>query len=504
MNLASLIERHDAARVAVIVGDRPVRYGELRERVASLAAALWSTCAAGDRVAIVCGNDDDFVVAYLASLAVGTVAVPLNPASPGPELARQLAVVGASVALVGSAAEEAVVATGAIAGPVVVMRGGTGGNDAVPLDAFVARGHSADRVSAPAVGGDAAAVLLFTSGTAGAPRAAVLSHANLLSNLDQLIAHPGGLADQPRVVLGVLPLHHVFGLNAVLGLTLRLGGTVVLHDHLDPERVARDLVEHQVEVVAGAPTMWRTLAEAGLPPAAFVPVRYATSGAAHLPADTARLVAERLGVELRQGYGLTECSPVVTSAVGTDAPTGSVGIPIPGVEVRLVDRDGDDVLVDDDGEVWVRGPNVFRGYWGDSEASDRVRAPGGWLRTGDIGVVDDRGHVYLVDRSKDLIIVSGFNVHPLEVEAVLEAHPVVAAAAVVGTPDHRTGESVLAYVTLRSGAGGDPRPAVDPSALVEHCRAQLARYKCPGRIEVVDELPLGLNGKVLRRELRDR
>ncbi len=502
MNLASLIEHHDAARVALVVGDRTVRYGDLRMRVASLAQALRASSAGvGDRVAIVAGNDDDFVVAYLAVLSAGSIAVPLNPASPSPELARQLAVVAPTVALVASRSSAAVLAAGEVAGAVVVLDGYgvEGGVSAgvVSLASFVDRGRvAAAEFTDPSVGGDDPAVLLFTSGTAGAPRAARLSHANLLSNLDQLSAHPGGLADQPRVALGVLPLHHVFGLNAVLGLTLRLGGTLILHDELDTELVARDLVRHEVDVLAGSPTMWRILADSGLPASAFAGVRYATSGAATLHAETARLVADRLGVDLRQGYGLTECSPVVTSAVGTDAPATSIGVALPGVEVRLVDADGDDVLVDDEGELWVRGPNVFHGYWNDPEASEHVRAPGGWLRTGDIGVVDPHGHLYLVDRVKDLIIVSGFNVHPLEVEAVLESHPAVTGAAVVGAADARTGEAVVAYVTVNG--------PVDPSDLTEFCRTQLARYKCPRRVDIVDELPVGLNGKVLRRELRDR
>jgi long-chain acyl-CoA synthetase len=222
------------------------------------------------------------------------------------------------------------------------------------------------------------------------------------------------------------------------------------------------------------------------------------SGAAPLSEEVADAFGERFGVAVHQGYGLTEASPIVTTtALGSGAPRpGSIGPPLPGVDVRLVDVDGGDVLQGDPGEIFVRGPNVFLGYWHDDEATKRALTDDGWLRTGDVAVVEENGELRLVDRAKDLVIVSGFNVYPVEVEDVLREHPDVADAAVVGEPSERSGEAVLAYVVAA------PRATIDTTALAEHCAHALARYKCPARYEVVDQLPRTLAGKVLRRELR--
>jgi long-chain acyl-CoA synthetase len=207
---------------------------------------------------------------------------------------------------------------------------------------------------------------------------------------------------------------------------------------------------------------------------------------------------KRFGAVVHDGYGLTEASPIVTtSAIGRREPSaGSIGPPLPGVDVRLVDADGGDVLPGDPGEIWVRGPNVFPGYWGDADATSRALTRDGWLRTGDVAVADDEGGLSLVDRAKDLIIVSGFNVYPAEVEEALIEHPDVAEAAAVGEPDTRTGEAIVAFVV--------PEPGTHPGAdaLLAHCSRTLARYKCPSRVEIVDALPRSFAGKVLRRELR--
>ena len=243
--------------------------------------------------------------------------------------------------------------------------------------------------------------------------------------------------------------------------------------------------------------MWA--AWAGMPDLAadvFSTVRVAASGAARLPEETARTIERRFGLRLHEGYGLTEASPVVSSTIGSDAPLGSVGVPAPGREVRLVDDEGEDVLVGDAGEVWVRGPNVFGGYWGDEETSARTVDADGWLHTGDVGTVDDDGHLFLVDRMKDLIIVSGFNVYPAEVEAVLVQHPAIDACAGVGVPHPYSGEAVKAYVVTVHGT------SVEEDDVIAFCARRLARYKCPEKVWFVDEVPQGMGGKVLRRALR--
>ena len=201
-------------------------------------------------------------------------------------------------------------------------------------------------------------------------------------------------------------------------------------------------------------------------------------------------------VKLREGYGLTEAGPVVTSSTGIEPKIGSIGVPIHGVEVRLVDPDGDDVLAGDAGEIWVRGPNVFQGYWEEPEATAKALTEDGWLRTGDIAVADDDGYLFIVDRAKDLIIVSGFNVYPAEVEDVINDLPGVAEVAVVGVPHPHSGEAVKAYVVLDRGV------EIDEGQVVQWCEQHLARYKCPSKVLFVDELPRGMAGKILRRVLR--
>jgi long-chain acyl-CoA synthetase len=243
--------------------------------------------------------------------------------------------------------------------------------------------------------------------------------------------------------------------------------------------------------------MWAAWAQLpDLPADGFATVRVAASGAAKLDPTVSTTLRERFGLLVGEGYGLTEASPVVTSSAGAEVKLGSIGVPIPGVSVRLVDPDGGDVLVGDPGEIWVQGPNVFAGYWDDPEATANAITPDGWLRTGDIAVVDDSGSLFIVDRAKDLIIVSGFNVFPAEVEEVLLEHPGVDAAAVVGVAHPYTGEAVKAYVVV------EPGYAIEEDGVIDFCANHLARYKCPSKVMFVDEIPTGLAGKVLRRALQ--
>ncbi len=483
MNLVETLLGSGAPDAAALVGMRGVTsYSELRDQSELLGGQLAARgVEPGDRVVVMSGNDEVFVVSYLAALRVGAIVVPLNPLAPPAEVEREISSVepklalaaGASVSMLGAAAAKDVVA--------------------VDLDALGdARAPRVDRAD------DDVAVLLFTSGTAGMPKAAILTHGNLAANIRQVLEHPGLRLDASDIALGALPFFHVFGLNVVLGVSLAAGGSVALVEHFDPAATARVISEQHVTVVAGVPTMFSGWIGAEVATDTFSSVRLAVSGAAELPANTADGFRDRFGVDLHQGYGLTEAAPIVTStALMTGSPPpGSIGPPVPGVEVRLVDADGADVLAGDPGELWVRGPNVFPGYWHDTEATERALTPDGWLRTGDVAVVDDNGGLRLVDRAKDLIIVSGFNVYPVEVEDVLRVHPDVADAAVVGEPSPRTGEAVAAFVQAAPGH------QIDTDALNAHCARALARYKCPSRYEVVTDLPRALSGKLLRRELR--
>jgi long-chain acyl-CoA synthetase len=347
--------------------------------------------------------------------------------------------------------------------------------------------------------GDLAA-LLFTAGTAGPPKPAMLTHGSLLANLRQIQEHPGLRIRPDDVALAVLPFFHVFGLNVVLDLALYAGASMSLVDHFHPAETLRRVRDDRVTVVAAVPAVfaaWLSLDDDAAPPDVFANVRLCVSGATALPRDVVARMRDRFGVRVHDGYGLTEASPVVTTtAIVSEPRIGSIGPPLPGVEVRLVDRDGQDVLEGDRGELLVRGPNVFAGYWNDADATARVLRDG-WLHTGDIAVADDDGWLSLVDREKDVIIVSGFNVYPGEVEDALGSHAGVAEVAVIGEPHPRTGETVVAYVVARPGV------TLDPVELVRHGGRRLARYKLPTRVEVVDALPRTFAGKLLRRALSD-
>jgi long-chain acyl-CoA synthetase len=498
VNLAHIIDHHPDDAVALVSRGRETTYGTLREQVAAMRAGLVRAgLEPGERFAVVANNNWYFVAGYLAALGAGLVVVPLNPLAPALELARELDAVGAAGALVGPGARAEMARVGPAEVPSLrlVIGAGFAPEGGMELDDLL----DADPVPVVERDPDDVAVLAFTSGTAGSPQAARLTHGSLEVNLRQLDAAAPGEEQGPHdVAFGLLPFFHIFGLNVVLNLSLRAGSRLVLVERFDPMSALDAIHKHGVTTLSGPPTMWAAFAGlTGVDPGMLSSVRVAASGAAKLPVEVQHAIRHRFGVDLREGYGLTEASPVVTSPLGVDTPDGSVGVPVPGIEVRIVGADGDDVLVGDAGELWVRGPNVFAGYWNAGEATGRAVDEEGWLHTGDLATVDDDGFIYLVDRLKDLVIVSGFNVYPAEVEEVLLQHPAVRACAVVGVPHPYTGEAVKAFVVVRDGM------SVEEDDVVAFCADRLARYKCPNKVIFVEEIPVNLAGKVLRRHLRD-
>jgi long-chain acyl-CoA synthetase len=495
VNLAEIIDGHDGDRVAIISRNRTTTYSQLADLVARARGGfLANGISAGDRVVIVCTNGVPFVVAYLALLGIGAVAVPLNPTSPASELASQVAIVRAAAAIVDRAGSSAW--QGVDRSSVPSLRTVIAADTAeIPGAIDAAEIIAAEPAPMLDVDPDHLAALLFTSGTAGAPRAAMLTHGSLRANLDQ--ARSGREHLSPGdVVYGVIPLYHVYGLNVVLGQTLLSGATLLLVQRFDPATAIDSIRERGVTVLFGAPALWVAFSQLEEAPRdSFATIRVAASGAAKLPVSAAEALERRFGLVVAEGYGLTEASPVVTSSTGLTPRRGSVGAVLDGIDLRIVDDSGEDVLVGDAGELWVRGPNVFAGYLDDPEATERVVTADGWLRTGDIGYCDEDGFVFLVDRAKDLIIVSGFNVFPAEVEEVLLSHPGVGEAGVVGVPHPHTGEAVKAFVVLADGED------IDEETLIDHARDHLARYKCPSKIVIVDELPRNAAGKLLRRSL---
>jgi long-chain acyl-CoA synthetase len=503
MNLANLVDEHAGDRRALHDGDTWIDWSELRVRTRVVAEAITGLgVGPGDRVALAWPTSVDFVVAYLATLACGAVAVPLNPASPPAELEREFDFVEPSAVICGGSSAEAIatICEGRGEKDRLMTPGGLGGStDWVELIASAPGGRGDGKLRATEREDSDPAVMLFTSGTAGTPRAAVLSHGNLISNLGQMLAVPGTLLGAEDVGLAAVPFFHVFGLNVVLGLTLATGAGLVCEERFDPQGSLDLVVRREVTVIAGAPPMfadWAALDRADT--GSFQKVRLVLSGAAALDREIEEGFSSRFGLRLRQGYGLTEASPAVATSVGLPAPApGSVGRPLPGLSVKLVDESGEDVLIDDPGEIWVRGPNVFGGYWRDEQATGEVLDRGGWLHTGDVGVLDSEGELHVVDRLKDLVIVSGFNVIPSEVEQVVRRVDGVKEAVVVGMPDPRTGESVEALVVKQPGS------AVTAPEVIAFCSAHLAHYKVPTKVLFVDSLPHGATGKALRRLARE-
>jgi long-chain acyl-CoA synthetase len=440
----------------------------------------------------------------------------MNPRSATGELVRMVADSGARVAI-GDASTIAVLRT-AVAGvrealegaddalrarsvvPSLVVHGAAPEPGEMSWDDLATRGSGT--VVTPA-DRERLAVLLYTSGTSGRPRGVMLSHRALLANIEQVGALDPPVMTADDVVLGLLPLFHVYGLNAVLGQVLARGARLVLVPRFDADETLRAVAQHQVTNLPLAPPV--VAAWAGRPdlPARFEHVRLVVCGAAPLAAELATLVTEATGVHVEQGYGLTETAPVVSSTLASRAlveggprAADGVGSPLPGVEVKVVDAGGDEVSGDDPGEIRVRGPNLFSGYWPDgSDGPD----PDGWWSTGDLAVVEPNGDLVLVDRLRELVIVSGFNVYPTEVEAVISEIDGVAEAAVIGAPDETTGEAVLAFVVSAD-------PAAPQADLLErvrsHCEQRLARFKQPREVSVVEGLPHSATGKVAKGRLR--
>ncbi|MGH8867166.1 MAG: AMP-binding protein [Actinomycetes bacterium] len=499
-NLADLV-REAAARVpdrlALVDGERRVPWSALDADVDAFAAGVGRRgVQTGARVLLVCENTVEFVVAYFGCLRAGAVAVPVNTTYTPEEIRRVAQDADASAVVVQGGALESVRAACADDEDVRVVVAGTEPTDGeVAFDDVLAEGRAATsgRVS-PDSGGEDLAVMIYTAGTTGRPKGAMLSHRALLANLDQCLALDPPPVSPDDVVLVALPLFHIYGLNGALGMVARTGATAVLVERFEPAETLALVRTAGVTNVPAAPPMYVAWASRPDLADALSGVRRLICGAAPLPATVRDRVRDAVGQPVYEGYGLTETSPVVSTTLASSrVKPGSVGRSVPGVEVRLVDEDGEDVEPGDPGEVWVRGASLFSGYWPDGSGGPATE---GWYATGDLAYADEDGDLFLVGRHKELVLVSGFNVYPREVEDVLTGHPDVAEAAVVPVPHERTGEAVKAYVVPRTGA------RVTEDGLRDHYGPRLARFKWPTVVEVVDALPHSLSGKVVKRLLR--
>ncbi|MEU4216065.1 AMP-binding protein [Actinoplanes sp. NPDC026623] len=488
--------QHRPDAPALLAGESVITWAELDERVEVAAGCLAAGTAPGDRVALVLGNTVDFAVAYFAILRAGLVAVPLNPGYTPDELTFALTDCGAVRVVAEDSALGGLRLSGGVAVPVTGLRSGP-------------------RAAPHPATGDDLAVLLYTSGTSGRPKGAMLTHRALAANHDQLARIEPPVLGAADVVLLAIPFFHAYGLNTGLGAIAHHGACGVLVDRFDPGQTLDLIAEHQVTAVVGVPSMYAAWSLVPTARESLSTVRTAVCGAAPFdPADAARFTAAT-GRTVMIGYGLTEAAPVLTTTAVSDRDkVGSIGRPLPGVSLLLRTADGavlwsdgdvtaessDELDLDleasggtDPGEIVVRGDNLFSGYWPDGRDGPDAD---GWWGTGDIAYADADGDLVLVDRIGELILVNGFNVYPAEIERVLGSHPGVAEAAVIAIPDGLTGQAPYAYVV----SALDPAPT--PAELQVYCAGQLARFKQPTGIELVPELPHSAIGKVRKGALR--
>lgn len=518
------------SRVALEFFGASTTYRELGEQVDRVAEGLRRIgVAKGDRVAIVLPNCPQHVVAFYAVLRLGAVVVEHNPLYTARELRHQFEDHGARFAIVwnkvadtvagfpADLALERIISVDLTAAmprskrlllrlPLPAARASRAKLTAAPrakdlLDwkELLRHRRVSRRVPAPEL--HHLALLQYTSGTTGSPKGAMLTHANLRANAMQGEAWVPGLKRGEETFYGVLPLFHAYGMTLCLTFAMSIGAKLVLFPTFDVGLVTAAARKSPPTFLPAVPPIYDQLARAASRGSLDLSsVRFAISGAMSLPVATVERWEETTGGLLVEGYGMTESSPVALgNPIGPTRRPGTVGVPFPSTEIRVVDPDDPnvDVALGDPGELLLRGPQVFQGYWGRPIETAEALLPGGWRRTGDIAEVSEDGFVTIVDRLKELIITGGFNVSPSEVEDTLFAHPDVNAAAVVGLPRPDGGEEVVAAVVLRDGA------ELDPGALRDFCRARLTPYKVPRRFVQVDELPRSLIGKVLRRSVRE-
>jgi long-chain acyl-CoA synthetase len=490
-NLATLLTDAAAAHPdapAIRLGDTRVTYAELDSATAVVAAGLRAGgLQPGDTVGLQLPNLPDWVVLYYGVLRAGGVVVPMNPLLKAREVAFYLGDAGAVrfFAFAGMADEAAAGAVEAGLTAELVEAG-----EALARFAGVGPDPVLDERA-----DDDTAVILYTSGTTGRPKGAELTHGSLRSNIEAIHLLFGTRPDD--VLFGGLPLFHVFGQSCALNVAVRAGACLTLLPRFDPVVALELVAAHGVTIFEGVPTMHNALLHAYDPAVHDVSsVRFAASGGAALPVEVHQAYESTLGIPLLEGYGLSETSPVVSfNPLDRPRRPGTVGVPLDGVEVRIMAEDGSEVPTGGRGEIAVRGALVMKGYWRKPEATAAVLDAEGWFRTGDVGVFDADGYLTIVDRIKDLIIRGGYNVYPREIEEVLYEHPDVLEAAVIGVPHPELGEEVAAAVALRPGS------TVDAEQLRKHVKAQVAAYKYPRHVWLVDALPTNATGKIAKREI---
>ncbi len=469
------------------LGDRVLSYAELDRGARGIAASLRQRgIEPGDHVALMVPNVPEFTLAYFGVLYAGCTVVPLNVLLSAPEVAYHL-----------RDSESKLLIAHALFGKPAAEGAGEAGVAVVEADSDLPQMAAADPVDSPyRTSGDDTAVILYTSGTTGKPKGAELTHSNLLLNCSVVVPRllPLGPDD---VALATLPLFHSFGQTCIQNAMISVGGSLTLLPRFTPGDALEIMQRDRVTLFAGVPTMYFAILNLeGGESYDLSSLKYCMAGGAAMPVDVMRAFEEKYPVKILEGFGLSETSPVASfNALDKPRNPGSIGYPVWGVEMCIVDDADAEVPDGERGEICIRGHNIMKGYFRRPEATkEAIRK--GWFHSGDIGVRDADGSYRIVDRKKDMIIRGGFNVYPREVEEVLYAHPAIVEAAVIGVPHESLGEEIKAVIAL------GPGQALEPDELIAYTRQHLAAYKYPRLIEFVSELPKGPTGKILKRELR--
>jgi long-chain acyl-CoA synthetase len=505
-------------RVALEFLGRSLTYLELWREVEAFAKGLQEAgLRPGDRVAIMLPNSPQFVIAFYGTLLAGGVGVNVNPLYTPRELRHQLKDAGVQALvildqllpryqevkaevpvrlLVRTCIQDYLPFPKNLLYPLMLRRKGQAPKalEGIPWRAFLKRG----RPEPVAVDLDDLALLQYTGGTTGLAKGAMLTHRNLSSNALQVRAWIPDFREGEEVVLGAIPFFHVYGMTVAMNLALLGAAKLVLLPRPEIGPIVEAIEKHRVTLFPGVPTLYVAFNNfPGIEKRDLKSVRACISGSAPLPLEVAERFEKLTGAKLVEGYGLTEASPVThCNPLYGERRLGSVGLPLPGVDAKVVDEEGKEVPLGEVGELIVKGPNVMKGYWNRPEETQKALKDG-WLFTGDLARMDEDGYFYIVDRKKDMIIAGGYNIYPREVEEVLYGHEAVQEAAVVGVPDPYRGETVAAFIVLKEAYRGK----VTEKDIEAFCRANLAAYKVPRIIQFREGLPKSSVGKILKREL---
>ena len=506
LNLAHCLDETTSKypdQLAVIMDERKMTYTEVATAAKRVANALTAKgIGKGDKVALMIPNTPHFPIIYYGILQTGAVVVPVNVLYQKEEIQHYLddseATVLFAFQMFEEEARKAFLATETcehfvVVGPMTWMDAPEVGENFMHL--MMAADTEFDTVQTMP---DDTAVLLYTSGTTGAPKGAELTHFNMFFNA-YYAAHEITKVKPGDVGLATLPLFHSFGQTCIMNASFMTGGTITMLPRFETDKAMEVITRDKVNMIALVPTMYFFILNSpDWEKYDFSSVKLAVSGGAALPGDVHRRFNERYGVSILEGYGLSETSPISSFTLeGEEVRVGSIGKPIGGVEMNVMLDDGSFAPLGEPGEIVIRGHNVMKGYYNRVEAT-RDAIVDGWFHSGDIGKKDEDGYFFIVDRKKDLIIRGGMNIYPREIEEVLYQHPKVMEAAVIGIPDDMRGEQVKAYVSPKEGE------TIDPEEIIAYLQERMAKYKWPRLVEVLDELPKGPTGKILKRELKDQ